>query len=157
MVTDKEGAGHVSQLLRVLVGQLHRGRVPVRDNVIHEGSPTGAGIAQPHDLNGSRTQDENFVTRALRVAVHVDQNVNAVAVDRFRRLGKVRLAGQIDKVLRFGGDFRAECSLIVNTQRVTKHLKTELNQVKSIKTKTIKRNRNRNGCRTKNGNMVAIK
>ena len=52
VVSNEERVGHVGQLLRVLLGYLRRGGLLVRDDVVHEGSPTGTWVPQPHGLRG---------------------------------------------------------------------------------------------------------
>lgn len=52
MISNEEGVGHVGQFLRVLLCVLNGRRVLVTDDVVHEGSTTGAWVSEPHGLRG---------------------------------------------------------------------------------------------------------
>ena len=81
MVAHEECVGHVGELLAVLVGQVERAGLFVRHYVVHKACAGGAGVAKPHHLHRGRAEGEDLVTRTLRVAVHVDQDVDTVRVD----------------------------------------------------------------------------
>ena len=90
VVADEERLGHEGQLFRVLRRQFQRRRDAVRDDVVHVGGAAGARIAEPHHLDRRRPQGKDFVARPFRVAVHVDQYVDAVRVDPIGRLAVAR-------------------------------------------------------------------
>lgn len=54
VVSNKESMGHVSQFFRILLSYFQRGCLLVRDDVVHEGSPTGSRVTQPHSLLRSK-------------------------------------------------------------------------------------------------------
>ena len=90
VITDEERIGHVRQLLAVLVCQLQGRGDGVGDDIVHVGGAAGAGVAQPHHLDGRGAESEDFVARALGVAVHVEQDVDAVGVDAVGGLAVTR-------------------------------------------------------------------
>ena len=81
MVTNEECVRHIGQLLRVLPVKLYRGGEGICDDVIHVGGTTRSRVAQPHHLYGSCLEGKQLIACSLRVAVHVDQNVNTICVD----------------------------------------------------------------------------
>jgi len=86
VVTHEKRLGHEGQFLGILRRQFQRRRHPIRDDVVHVRSSTGARVAEPHDLNRSRAQGEDFIASTFRVSIHVDQDVDAVGVDPVSRL-----------------------------------------------------------------------
>ena len=57
-----------------------------RDYVFHVRGTAGSRISEPHDLNGRGMQCEDLVSGAFSVAVHVEQDVDAVRVNPISRL-----------------------------------------------------------------------
>lgn len=107
MISNEESVGHVGELLRVLLSDFHGRRLLVGYDVVHERSPTGSGVAEPHGLldsrnhcesvlqkqntfstgwkrahlNGSRAKGKQFISSSFGVSVHVDQNVDSILVN----------------------------------------------------------------------------
>jgi hypothetical protein len=122
VIPDEVGVGHVSELLAVLIGELEGRRDLVGDEVVHEARPGRPRIAQPHDLNGGRSEGEYLVPRALGVAVHVDEDVDAVGV---YAVGGLAVAGhlrQVDEVLGLAGDLPTKRGPVVRAQGVAEYL-----------------------------------
>lgn len=122
MVPDEVGVRHVGELLAVLIGELQRRSDFVRDEVIHEAGARGTRVSQPHDLYRCRSQCEYLVPSALRVAVHVHQNVNTVRVDAIGGLAIACNLRQVDEVLSLARDLRTEGRAVVVAERVTEYL-----------------------------------
>ena len=57
--TDEECVRHVGELLRVRVRESDWRGDRVGDDVVHEGSPRGARVAQPHHLHNINNQSVN--------------------------------------------------------------------------------------------------
>ena len=72
VIADKEGVRHEGKLLRVLVRKMNGRCGLVRDNVVHILCPTGARVAQPHDLDGGWLEGKDLIPRSFGVAIHVD-------------------------------------------------------------------------------------
>ena len=50
VISNEERVGHVGKFFWILIGHLQRWRLLVSDDVVHEGSPTGSRVTQPHTL-----------------------------------------------------------------------------------------------------------
>lgn len=81
VVPYKERVWQVSQFLRVLPGVVQRRCDAVRYDVVHVGGTTSPRVTKPHHLHGSRSEGENLIPCPLCIAVHVNEDVNAVCVD----------------------------------------------------------------------------
>ena len=73
-----------------MISQLQGRGDLIRYDVIHVVCPTGARIAEPHDLNGSWLESKNLVPGSLGVAIHVDQYVDAILIDAISSLAIVK-------------------------------------------------------------------
>jgi len=99
-------------------------------------------------LDRRRAQGEDLVARALGVAVHVDEHVDAVGVDAVGRLAVARDLRQVDEVLRLAGDLGAERGAVVRADGVAEHLdaravvhaRDRLHQVRSRVVPEVRRN-----------------
>ena len=88
----------------------------VSDDVVHKGGPASARVAQPHGLYWGRSQGEDLVPGSLGVAVHVDEDVDAVGVDLVGRLVVGRDLREVDEVLRPLGYLLPEGRVVVGLE-----------------------------------------
>lgn len=121
VISNEEGVGHVSEFFSVLRWQFQRRSDFVCYQVIHKSGTRGARVAKPHDLNRSRSQSENFVSRAFGVAIQIDQNVDAISVNPIGSFSVARDLRQVDKVLGLASDFWAESRAVIGAQGVAEY------------------------------------
>ena len=79
-------ARQAQHLLRVVFLERWRDDPVVRDDVMVEGRAHRARKAQPVHLNRRRPPREHAQARIARMAVHVDENINAVIGNHPRRI-----------------------------------------------------------------------
>ena len=125
-VPEEEGVGHVGQLLGVLVLEVQGRGLLVRDDVVHEGRAGGAGVAEPHGLDGGGAEGEDLVAGALGIAVHVDEDVDPVGVDAVGRLAVAGYGGEVDEVLGVAADLLPERGVVVGGEGVAEDLDLKL-------------------------------
>ena len=114
-------AGQPQHLLGVVVLVLRRDDVRVGDDVVVVGRAHRPGEAQPVDDDRRRPEREKGAAAVAGVAVHVDQDIDAVRADPLRRLLVGHLA-DVDPVLHGRLDAGVELALVLAAAVVGEHL-----------------------------------